>query len=679
MRLSSTLAAFVFAALTAALAAPASAQEDIQREGDAVYKKGVRVAGASTIYHDMKNWNSDTYDWDEVSGSEMWYTRDGGRSWQLAMGIDDRAARLTRWTADRKSSHFTFHAPMDGLYGFYFVRGSGGERPLENQTTPNKFVYIDTVGPAITQTEPKEGSVFTLGEEIVFRYEASDDTPLVDGALSLAYRRQGNEEWTTVIENAVNDGEVSWLPDTKTFPEPTTIDVRISITDALAFGSEKRIEEHTGTATIHSLIVGNYVYKAPQDVRTDKPTISVAGPDYGKILYEKTDFFYEVQNNTGSPLKAVVLHYSMDGGATWQVGGLNDTGEREGHVTVHFAEGFRRHGIFGNYSRIDFYYQAITEDARTNAPDPMPGTGAMAAFPVDIGSPLLHLVTPARGDILYRDPIPHNEDSGKYTITWNSFDNNLVEFSDERGHESGPVKLWYTQNPGMPDAVWTLLADRLPARGSFTRKNDLPLGALQVKVTSLDQMGNISERLSGVFEVKRGSGWEPARPMTPGSDYRSLWREANAASASEQYDVAREKYESAIELAPAAEKDSIRRDSGASEYLAGNTSSAMEILTAIVDRNPANLNFRYDLAVLHYRLGQSPEAKMHLREITRLDDANPHFKARALLANILLGEGKATESYEEWKYIHDKSSPTSDEHAEARGQMAKAKARMNTK
>lgn len=665
-----------------ALSAPLAAQE-IARDGDQVFRKvgpdAVPVVSRLSVTHAVNDWNSDIYDWDEVKDSTLYYMRDGSGHWELALDENGAPLRLRPWTLERKWPYFAFNAPSDGLYGFYFVRNDKRSLPIDNQTMPDKTIYVDSSAPTISDTEPREGSIYTLGEQVPIRYVSYDDTPLVEGGLSIEYRLAGSEEWKVAVESAPNTGEYMWTPDPEVFPEKTAIDVRLNVRDALAFGRAERIAQHTGSVVINNLIVGNYVYQAPQDVRTDKPSISVAGPDYGRVLNEYTDFFYEVTNNTGSPLDAVVLYYSMDNGATWQVGGVNDSGTPKGRVTVHFAQGFRRHGVFGNYSRIDFYYQAITEDSRTNAMDPVSGTSPMAAYPVDTRSPLLHLVTPALGDVLYRSPIPGNTESGKYSITWNSFDNNHVEYNDQPGYESGPVKLWYTTTPNDPAAKWTLLADRLPARGTFTRKNDLPVGMLQVKVEALDQMGNHSERVSGIFEVKDGSGWEPAKPLGTGVDYTTLWREANELSAAEDYEGARAKYDSAEALAPTEQRDAIIRDRAASEYQAGNTAKAMQLFRAIVDRNADNLRFRYDLAVLHYQLGQRAEATMHLEEIRRLDDAQPMLDARLLLAKLYSQDGRYKESANEYQFVINRAQPATDRMMRAKDGMASVKKKLMNK
>jgi len=595
-------------------------------------------------------WHTAGYDKNQLEGANLYYSVDGTKTWTRS------DVRLSEPRSVGRPPFFLFTAQSDGEYAFKFALKTESA-PAAN-VTPSKLVYFDATPPVLTVTDPVSSSYYNRGDTIVFNYTATDENLNATDGFKVEWTTDG-AVFNLVTEKQPITGVYQWV---SPFSEAASIQIRVTVADKVGNLTQQLIQDVNVGQTPRALTGGNL-------------SLTITAPEV--IYFENTDFFYEINNPNGNPIAYVAIWYTMDGGMTWKTGGANYTGDRTGTVVCHFPPGVRRGTKhFGNYEQIGFYYQLATSDGLRTAADPIPGADSMATIPVDTESPLLHITMPSLGDKLYRGEIPNNPASGKYFINWGGADRNPIPYVDTPGQERGPVSIWYTTNPDAPenDKKWVLLTDRQPiSRGKFIKTNDLPLGRIQVKIVAEDQMGNTSERMTGVVEVIDGSGWEAPVRGRGEMEIDRIWSEATQLYHSGEFAAAVKKFDSALEIAPSDRLDSVRHDRAVALNADGRVNDAITDLNRCVMNSPKNLTFRYTLAAILFRNDRKVEAREQLEKIVELDGKEPHIKARSMLATIEHQAGNGDRANALWTYIVKHGSASSEEVKNAQAQLKREK------
>lgn len=612
---------------------------------------GVPMVRGRRVQLDTNAWHEARYTKQELEGARLYFSTDMGKTWALS------DSKLSEPRVAGGRPFFLFTAAADGEYAFKFLLKTEAA-PVAGDR-PSRSVYFDATPPALAVQAPTASSYYNRGDSINIAYTATDEN--LDGAtgFKLEYTLDGNA-FIVITEKAQVTGNYVWSG--ANFTEPMSIQIRVAVTDKVGNVSQQLIQDVN-------------VGQRPTELRGGGLSLTMSAPEV--IYFENTDFFFEVNNPGNNPIAFVAVWYTMDGGATWKTGGANYSGDLTGTVVCHFPPGVRRGTKrFGNYEQIGFIYQLATTDGLRTAGDPLPGAEPMANIPVDLEAPLLHITMPSVGDKLYRGEIPNNPESGKYFINWGGADRNPLPYVETPGQERGPVSIWYTTNPDAPEAdkKWVLLTDRQPiSRGKFIKTNDLPIGRVQIKIVAEDQMGNTSERVTGVVEVIDGSGWEAPVRGRGAMEIDRIWSEATQLYHSGEFAAAVKKFDSALEIAPSDRLDSVRHDRAVALNADGRVNDAIADLTRCVMNSPKNLTFRYSLAAILYRNDRRLEAREQLDKIVELDGKEPHIKARSMLASIEHQAGNGDRAIALWTYIVKHGSASSEEVKNAQAQLKREK------
>ncbi len=148
----------------------------------------------------------------------LWYTQDEGRTWHH-YGLDD----------DRQSP-FTFHAPGEGLFGFFLVltnaTGASGQPPARGSQA-HQWVYVDYTPPVVQLHALRQTTA--LGQRVLQIRWTAIDTNLVARPVEISFQRPPARQWTSVTRDPVaNTGRYDWR-----FPEKSigSVVVRITVSD----------------------------------------------------------------------------------------------------------------------------------------------------------------------------------------------------------------------------------------------------------------------------------------------------------------------------------------------------------------------------------------------------------------------------------------------------------------
>ena len=130
---------------------------------------------------------------------QLWATADGGQSWQQ-WGIDE----------DRQSP-FQVQVRFEGIFGFRIaVVGQNGlarRQPIP-QDPADIWLRVDTTAPEARIESASFGAANQAGN-LVIRWQA-DDLALTQRPISLYYRENSTEKWTTIASGLENSGTYSW-------------------------------------------------------------------------------------------------------------------------------------------------------------------------------------------------------------------------------------------------------------------------------------------------------------------------------------------------------------------------------------------------------------------------------------------------------------------------------------
>jgi len=153
-----------------------------------------------------------------LASVQLWYTLDGGANWQ-EFGFDE----------DRQSP-ITFHAPQEGLYGFFLVlantTGPSSTKPTST-TQPHLGAFVDYTPPVVQLHTLR--STTMLGQRVLQARWTAIDPHFDVRPVELAYQRPPDETWYPVTPDPVaNTGRYDWR-----VPEGLSgrVAVRLTVTD----------------------------------------------------------------------------------------------------------------------------------------------------------------------------------------------------------------------------------------------------------------------------------------------------------------------------------------------------------------------------------------------------------------------------------------------------------------
>lgn len=130
----------------------------------------------------------------------LWYTLDGGLTW-TDYGLDE----------DR-GSPIRFHAPGEGLFGFFLVlTNSAGpsSAPPTKSTPPQQWALVDFTPPVVQLHQVRQTTSF--GEPVVQIRWTAVDAQLTPRPIELLYSRPGDEKQIRIApEPVANTGRYDW-------------------------------------------------------------------------------------------------------------------------------------------------------------------------------------------------------------------------------------------------------------------------------------------------------------------------------------------------------------------------------------------------------------------------------------------------------------------------------------
>ena len=207
----------------------------------------------------------------------LWYTLDRGDTWQDYSPDDDR------------QSPITFHAPTEGLFGFFLVltntTGASSQPPTPS-TSPQLWAFIDDT-PPVVQLHPIRPST-ALGRRVLQIRWTAIDAHLLPRPVEISYRSLPDDTWNPVTPNPLaNTGRFDWRS-----PENLvgSVSVRVTVQDqgGHRVHSESQIVEIPPvTAELASLTRSNLGAKAglPLGIGTSALTGSKRANDLADRLF----------------------------------------------------------------------------------------------------------------------------------------------------------------------------------------------------------------------------------------------------------------------------------------------------------------------------------------------------------------------------------------------------------
>ncbi len=141
--------------------------------------------------------NQDALPLDSV---QLWYTLDRGDSWHQ-YGFDE----------DRQSP-ITFHAPTEGLYGFFLIAanstGPSSAAPTKG-TGPHQWVFVDFTPPVVQLHDLRLSRI--VGERVVQIRWTAIDPHLVTRPVEVFYQKVPDGPWRPITPDPLaNTGRYDW-------------------------------------------------------------------------------------------------------------------------------------------------------------------------------------------------------------------------------------------------------------------------------------------------------------------------------------------------------------------------------------------------------------------------------------------------------------------------------------
>ncbi|MDP6957634.1 MAG: hypothetical protein QF645_02360, partial [Planctomycetota bacterium] len=212
----------------------------------------------------------------------LWFTRDGGASWDY-YGSDDDA-----------TSPILFQG-LDGDYGFYTTAvdhvGNKAPDPRDGKTKPQYRTIVDSSSPRMKFIAPKK-QAYLAGRAIEVRWALRDNVGLSENPVRLDVSADGGKNWKLIRTKISKDSPFLWSP------------------------PPKAGDQYMLRATVHDLAGNETITKSePFSIDTSLPEARITAPAQSMESVSKIE--YEILNQGFSPLGNVVLWYSSDNGDHW--------------------------------------------------------------------------------------------------------------------------------------------------------------------------------------------------------------------------------------------------------------------------------------------------------------------------------------------------------------------------
>lgn len=161
----------------------------------------------------------------EIVRKTLWITRDEGKNWEKADGIE--------WSADQAGATFVrFTLSAEGRYGlaFQFAEKSGGETP--HPSSAGAYIWV-VYKPAVVASsilpillEPKGSEEWTAGNVYVIKWMSPDGFKKKSASLSYSY---DGGPWTLITKGLENTGFYRWAAPARATSKLT---LRVTLEDA---------------------------------------------------------------------------------------------------------------------------------------------------------------------------------------------------------------------------------------------------------------------------------------------------------------------------------------------------------------------------------------------------------------------------------------------------------------
>ncbi len=146
------------------------------------------------------DYDVDIPDANDVHRVEVWYTSDGGRTWQHHGDDQD------------KISPYVAQVDEDGVYGFRLIvqaRAGFATRPPAPGDPADVWILVDATVPRVSITSAKYGSGNQLGQLHV-TWDVRDAN-LIDRPITLLFSDQPQGPWRKVADQLPNTGRYDWI------------------------------------------------------------------------------------------------------------------------------------------------------------------------------------------------------------------------------------------------------------------------------------------------------------------------------------------------------------------------------------------------------------------------------------------------------------------------------------
>lgn len=148
----------------------------------------------------------------------LWYTSDGGLNWVEYGQDEDRVSPIR------------FHAPSEGLFGFFFVltnaSGASSATPAPS-TAPQQWALVDFTAPVVQLHQARLSSSF--GEQVVQIRWTAVDSQLLPRPIDLEFSTPGSDKRQRLTDEPIaNTGRFDWR-----VPKELTgaVSIRVAATD----------------------------------------------------------------------------------------------------------------------------------------------------------------------------------------------------------------------------------------------------------------------------------------------------------------------------------------------------------------------------------------------------------------------------------------------------------------
>lgn len=369
-----------------------------------------------------------------VKGYQLWYTLDGGQSWDKTEAPHLGPAPVP------------FQAPADGHYGFLvtaFDQAGKGMLPPQPGTRPEFECVVDTQAPVLEVFRPDRSEPIYAGGQITLQWRATDAS-FADYPVSLEYRRLPDRVWQSILPERTftAEGQEAWWPP---FVDGE-LELRFRATDRAGNEQEWVLESPLRVIPFDGFRGSRVLSAAPFS------------------SFHRVPVFYRIPEFSFIELDEVEI---------WV---RHETGKWSRRRDADRVSPFRFEAVLdGSYY---FYLRAISRNRIESRPAPGPDTPPDMRVIVDTHPPQGQLtVGSGTSTVFHRagDPLP---------ISWNLHDSNL----SPRG-----CRLEYSLDDG---ASWRTLTSELRFRDGDGRYDWraplLELDRLHMRMVARDLAGNLT-------------------------------------------------------------------------------------------------------------------------------------------------------------------------------------------